>query len=66
MDWGQVTDHEFEQNKDNHYYIYFATKAELEKALLEFGKAHPELNLITSKSLFPLSYQTLTLVFANL
>ncbi|KIM39464.1 hypothetical protein M413DRAFT_446968 [Hebeloma cylindrosporum] len=46
-DWGQVSDDEFEQNKNNPYYIYFTAKARMEKALLEFGKAHPELDLIT-------------------
>ncbi|KAF8955420.1 hypothetical protein BDZ97DRAFT_1926833 [Flammula alnicola] len=46
-DWGDVSEEEFEKNKDNQYYIYFTAKAKMEKALLQFGKDHQDLEIIT-------------------
>ncbi|KDR81187.1 hypothetical protein GALMADRAFT_1123520 [Galerina marginata CBS 339.88] len=46
-DWSEVTDEEFEKNKENPYYIYFTAKSRTEKALLEFGKQHPEFDIVS-------------------
>ncbi|KAF8894219.1 hypothetical protein CPB84DRAFT_1783007 [Gymnopilus junonius] len=46
-DWGEVTEEELEQNPDGPYYTYFTAKARAEKALLDFGKVHPELEVVS-------------------
>ncbi|KAF9474121.1 NAD(P)-binding protein, partial [Pholiota conissans] len=46
-DWNDVTEDEFEKNKENPYYIYFCAKSKMERALLDFGKEHPDIDIIT-------------------
>ncbi|KAF8186246.1 hypothetical protein BJ912DRAFT_467506 [Pholiota molesta] len=46
-DWGTTTDEEFEQQKDNKYYVYFAAKLKAELALFDFAEEHPEIQVAT-------------------
>ena len=52
-DWGVTDDAEFEQQKDNKFYVYFTAKIKAETALWDFAHAHPELEVATSQPCFP-------------
>ncbi|KAF9479207.1 NAD(P)-binding protein [Pholiota conissans] len=46
-DWGTTSDEEFEQQRDNKFYVYFAAKLKAELALWEFAEQHPDLQVAT-------------------
>ncbi|KAF5381745.1 hypothetical protein D9615_005640 [Tricholomella constricta] len=46
-DWGVVSREEVEKKADDPYYVYFASKLLAEKAIWEFAKEHPQLDLAT-------------------
>lgn len=48
-EWGDCSQEEFEQNKDNQYYVYFTAKMKAEHALWDFAAEHPELEVATSE-----------------
>lgn len=50
-DWGTTTDEEFEQQKDNKFYVYFAAKLKAELALFDFAEEHPEIQVATGQYL---------------
>lgn len=52
IDWGVADDAEFEQQRDNKFYVYFTAKIKAETALWDFARAHPDLEVATSQSCF--------------
>ncbi|KAF8154867.1 hypothetical protein B0H34DRAFT_799600 [Crassisporium funariophilum] len=46
-DWGQTSRDEILARADDPYYVYFASKNVAERALWDFGKAHPHLDITT-------------------
>ncbi|KAF8067002.1 hypothetical protein FPV67DRAFT_1223190 [Lyophyllum atratum] len=46
-DWGVVSREEAEKQAEDPYYVYFASKNLAEKAIWEFAKDHPELDVAT-------------------
>ncbi|KAF9567222.1 NAD(P)-binding protein [Agrocybe pediades] len=45
--WGENNDEEFEEKKDDPYYVYFAAKIKEERALWDFAAQHPDIKVVT-------------------
>ncbi|KAG6914692.1 hypothetical protein DXG01_015877 [Tephrocybe rancida] len=46
-DWGVVSREEAEKKAEDPYYVYFASKVLAEKAIWDFAKKHPQLDIAT-------------------
>lgn len=49
-DWGHVTVEEALDPEKNDVFVYFASKLLAERALWQFVKEHPQLDVVASKS----------------
>lgn len=60
-DWGETTREEVIAKAADPYFVYFASKILAEKAVWEFAKEHPELDVATSKHAAPTARTSWTL-----